>query len=305
MTASTVGLVLGVVVAVLVALAALALLRRRCNKQCGRLYQRGINLYLGLNLRSKLKQLVTLYQIITKLETVFQVPMPAAVQTLLNTLSFTSLDVASIGLPMGCLSLGTFQQELTLSIFAPIVLIGAIAAGCVLAAIRPTNRNGRATAVLAKQGLVQALPLCLLVSFLAFPMVASLAFEAFSCEEFDDGSSYLIADYSVDCLDATQYNPVRRLAVVAIGLYPVAVPLSYAMLLRAASGAILSGRPSPLSKALNFLHQGVEPRCYWWEIAEVRMTSASPRHASAPPLTPGAWCTTHRRSSRSSGWSDS
>ena len=74
-TAATIGLVLGVMAAVLVALATLVLIRRRFSKQCGRLYKWGINLYLGLNLRSKLKQLVTLYQIITKLETVFQVPM--------------------------------------------------------------------------------------------------------------------------------------------------------------------------------------------------------------------------------------
>ena len=104
------------------------------------MYQRGRNLYLGLNLRCKLKQLITLYQIITKLETVFQVPMPAAVQTLLNTLSFTSLDLGSVGLKMGCLNLGSFQEELLLYVFAPIVLIGAIAAGCVLAANRSANR---------------------------------------------------------------------------------------------------------------------------------------------------------------------
>ena len=99
--------------------------------------------------------------------------------------------------------------------------------------------------------------------------VASLAFEAFSCEQFDDGTSHLIADYSVDCRDDAQYAPVKRLAVAAIILYPVAVPLTYALLLRAARGAILSGRATTLSRALAFLHQDIEPRCFMWEVAEI------------------------------------
>ena len=143
------------------------------------------------------------------------------------------------------------------------MLIAAIFAGCVLAALRPAKRNGRATAARLKEGALTALPSCLLVSFLAFPMVASLAFQGFSCETFDDGSSYLYADYSIDCDDDAQYGPVKRLALAAILLYPVCMPLSYALLLRAARRAIVSGRPSALSKALNFLHRDVEPRCYW------------------------------------------
>ena len=268
-TASTAGLVLGMVAAVLVALAAPALLRRLCSKFSRRLYSWALSMYLGFNLRSKLKQLFSLYQIVTKLETVYRVPMPAAVQSLLDILSFTSIDLASLGLPMGCLQLGNFEQQLAFNIFAPIVLIGAIAAGCALAALRPARRNGRATVVVVKEGLMNALPSCVLVTFLAFPMVASLAFEAFSCEDFDDGTSYLIADYSIPCDDDAQYDPIRRLAVAAIILYPIIVPTSYALLLHAARGAILSGRPSPLSKALDFLHRDVEPRCYWWEIAEI------------------------------------
>ena len=188
---ATVGLLVGVVAAVLVALATIAVFRRRCSKQFERLYKRLENVYLGLNLRSKIKQLFTLYQIITRLEDVFLVPMPEAVQNLLDKLSVVTPDASALGLPMGCLNLGTFEQVLMFDVFAPIVLIGAIAAVCALAALRPTKRGGRAIAVAVKEGLVQALPACLIVSFLAFPMVASLAFEAFSCEDFDDGTSYL------------------------------------------------------------------------------------------------------------------
>ena len=67
-----------------------------------------------------------------------------------------------------------------------------------------------------KAGLVTALPASLLISFLAFPMVSSLAFQAFLCEDFDTGVRLLIADYTIDCDDATQYGPIYRLAWTAI-----------------------------------------------------------------------------------------
>ena len=37
----------------------------------------------------------------------------------------------------------------------------------------------------------QALPALCVISYLVFPAVSSLAFRAFSCDDFDDGSSYL------------------------------------------------------------------------------------------------------------------
>ena len=170
---------------------------------------------------------------------------------------------------MGCLDLGTFEQKLYLNIFAPLGLMLAIAVVWTVAVLRPSNRRDRSTRELLKAGLVRALPVNLLVSFLAFPMVSSRAFQAFSCEDFDNGSSYLRADYRIDCSDAATYNPVLRLAWAAIILYPIAVPLTYALLLYAARDAIVSRTPSSLSSALSFLHRDFEPRAFWWEIAEV------------------------------------
>ena len=104
-------------------------------------------------------------------------------------------------------------------------------------------------------------------------------FQAFHCEEFDNNyGSFLSADYSLDCNDEAEYKRVFRLAWAAIILYPIAVPLTYALLLRAASNAIISQRPTVLSKALNFLHRDVTPRCYWWEV-RCRLTAAVPSPA--------------------------
>lgn len=198
----------------------------------------------------------------------FQSTCPQPHQT--NAPQVLSLSIDFFGLPMECLSLGTFEQKLYLNIFAPLGLMLAIAVGCAAATLlRPSNRRDRSTRELLKAGLVRSLPVNLLVSFLAFPMVSSRAFQAFSCEDFDNGSSYLRVDYRINCSDAIVYGPVLRLAGAAILLYPIAVPLTYALLLYAARDAILSRNPSTLSRALSFLHRDFEPRTYWWEIAEV------------------------------------
>ena len=46
---------------------------------------------------------------------------------------------------------------------------------------------------------MMALPSVSIISYLAFPAVSSLAFRAFDCETFDDGSAFLRDDYAVVC----------------------------------------------------------------------------------------------------------
>ena len=121
-----------------------------------------------------------------------------------------------------------------------------------------------------------------LPAWLARPPPASLSTfhrQAFICDDFDDGSSYLRADYKISCDDDDEYSPVFRLAWAAITVYCIGVPLMYALLLASARNAILSGRPSTLSKALSFLHRDAKPRAYWWEIAE----TASKAERVVPP----------------------
>ena len=51
----------------------------------------------------------------------------------------------------------------------------------------------------------------------------------FMCEDFDDGTSYLKADYSVNC-ESPEYAFARLYAVVMIGIYPIGTPLLYGAL---------------------------------------------------------------------------
>ena len=99
------------------------------------------------------------------------------------------------------------------------------------------------------------------------PMVSSAAFRAFSCEDFDDGRSYLRADYAVEC-GSDVHSRAKSLAWLGIGLYPIGISLLYAALLLRARHAIRDNRPTALSKALDFLVRDYEPAYLWWELAE-------------------------------------
>ena len=90
---------------------------------------------------------------------------------------------------------------------------------------------------------------------------------AFDCEEFDNGSSFLRADYSVRC-EGDEYTRIKGLAALAIALFPVGIPLSQLLMLLSAREAIANGRHSRLERALAFLHSDFEPSIFWWEIAE-------------------------------------
>ena len=167
-----VGVATGIAIAfvVLVLLLMLAMARFK-PKSSFSVFQRAKVIYEAVNMRAKFKQLIALWQILTRLGETFVVPMPAAVASLYASLDFVSLDIASFGFPLGCLSLGTFANQLAFTIFAPIIVGGGITLCCIFAALpasklRSPHISGRIAA-----GLETALPADLFVSFMTFPMV--------------------------------------------------------------------------------------------------------------------------------------
>ena len=190
--------------------------------------------------------------------------MPASVTALLDTFDGVNLNIDALGLPLPCLQLGTFFDRLLFVMLSPCVIALLIVAWCTTAEALAANR----TSARLKGGLIRALPYLLGLSFLAFPMVSSLAFQAFSCESFDGNYSFLRADYSLNC-DADEYGAVINLAWAAIVLYPLAIPLVCLVLLLSTRKAILTEQPTPLSRSLAFLHHDYDPSMHWWEIVEI------------------------------------
>ena len=105
-------------------------------------------------------------------------------------------------------------------------------------------------------GMQRALPPTLGLTFLVLPSTSTRIFRAFDCEtfEYDATSSlrYLHADLSLSC-DSDEYVSTQATAMAVLALWPVGIPVLYAMLLWASRGAIRTGVPTSLSRATAFL----------------------------------------------------
>ena len=222
-------------------------------------------------LKNKLKIMYSFYQITTKVGETYVVVFPKAVERSLEALSFVNLELDGLGLPLACLGLGGFERKLLFMMLAPVaVLLCTKVIGICLRdrsqerALRATRTSRQKQLQAAwKHSIYKALPMALRVTYLAFPAVCSLAFTAFRCDDLDandelPGPAVMSADLSVVCWDAlgaetAEYRRIRYLAIMAILIYPVAVPLGYFVLFWKVRHAVWSDQPTPLSDAIRFL----------------------------------------------------
>ena len=129
------------------------------------------------------------------------------------------------------------------------------------------------------QSTYRVLPILLRVSFFAFPAVSSLAFKAFRCDDLDasdeaPGPAVMSADLSVTCWDengvnTAEYLRICAIAVVAIIVYSVLLPLGYAALLFRVRKDIWDETPTPVSRAAEFLTSEYDKAFFFWELIEV------------------------------------
>ena len=73
--------------------------------------------------KTKVKILWTFYQIATRVADTYVVTFPRSVERSINTFSFVSLELEGLGLPLACMSLGSFYNRLLFMMVAPIVLV--------------------------------------------------------------------------------------------------------------------------------------------------------------------------------------
>ena len=293
-----------VVCGAVIATIALAVLCRRLRSRCRtvpkqnktkgkhaasllRLARKLRKLLTHLSLKAKTKQLLGFFQVATRVADVYETPMPESVSQVLAFAEVLNINISGLGLPLQCLGFGTYQQQLAITMLAPLVIAGAIVLGCVLRSCCGRVPKDRFA------GLLAGLPWLLTLSFLVFPMVSpaysiplatsrysrvqtriprqvsSAAFRAFSCERFDTGREFLRADLSVECSTSAHVSEVheaaKKLALAAIMIYPVGISCLYIFAFVYARPAIRESRTTRLSQAIGFLSQDFEPAYLWWE----------------------------------------
>jgi len=214
-------------------------------------------------LPNKIKILVGFYMIATQLGRVYEVTLPTDVRAIYQSIEvLLTLGIDLEFTPLECLGLHGYMWQLVFWTLLPIALgVCAFVCAAVWLAVRPAD------SLTAARLLEVCAPLSLRLLFLVYPVVTRNAFQAFSWHEFNDGA-WLRADVSIR-RGSIQDDNARAVAIVAILLYPVGMWLFFGALLLKAGTAILRKQPTPLSKAIAFLHREYEESFYWWELVEM------------------------------------
>lgn len=98
---------------------------------------------------------------------------------------------------------------------------------------------------------------------------------------------YLHEDLSLSC-DSDEYRDTRGVAMIFVVVWPIGVPALYAVLLWASHDAVLSGIPTPLSRATAFLSEDYEQLALFWEARRRTPRASAAAADGASALAAGA-----------------
>ena len=191
------------------------------------------------------------------------------------------------GVHYSCYGLSALSDQIGFLMIWPVVAIACTPlVGLILALfMKQTDPRSLVKHALRRgeRGLVDAVllryavPLSLLVLFVAFPPVTALAFRAFeSCERFDGGfdddESYLVSyskHYAMLC-PSTELDDAQAVAWGAIFLYPIGtIVLSAFLLYKGRTALLFSETSTPYTRAISFLHSSFTPHYFYFDVLEM------------------------------------
>ena len=186
----------------------------------------------------KLKILIALYQMLQGIGIAFNIRWPEAYGDALRFLgSIVQIDLPQ-AMPLDCVANFGFIGALVIRTGLPLCLIMVLASLSNL--LNWCGKDGtkhEKMASMLSSGWFYVL-------FLVYPSCCTAVFQAFMCDELDDGSAYLRVDYSVQCWAENQgayseyYKGVMAYAVLMSFVYPLGTPVLYAAVLYANRAAI-------------------------------------------------------------------
>ena len=213
-------------------------------------------------LQAKFKCCLSFYQVWSVRQSVYGFELPGSLSGVMAFFDALSFDVGAFIFPSWT-CLGGLTARLVFAGLWPLVLMLAVALAL---AARNAVRKGSLKAVA-----LHSLEAAVFISFCVLPSVTRSLFLAFQCESFgfddltSETKSYLTASLDIEC-DGSAHQPVVALAASFIVLWPLAMPLLYAILLYRCRRSIQHHQPSPLSRAIRFLWSDYEDGYYWYEM---------------------------------------
>jgi len=246
-------------------------------------YRLSRKIWRKAGMRYKIKLGLGLWQCLAAVSAVFNVSIPNHLEHMarwMNVLEFPLKFGLEIVLPPSCI--GSYSRRLIIGSLWPIGVVFVIACACVGWEVALANRNQGKKGIRRRcrsngaihLGLQRALTLSLVITFVVLPSTTTRIFKTFLCTPFEynaaDGQfrRYLRDDLTMDC-DSDDYAKLRVLGFIMLAIWPVGVPLVYAVLLLKSGDAIRSGVSTPLSRSTEFLSGDYTKSAFWWEPIEM------------------------------------
>ncbi|CBN75178.1 polymorphic Outer membrane protein G/I family [Ectocarpus siliculosus] len=211
------------------------------------------------------KIVVVAWQIMTQFTNVANVTYPHVYQNFLNGLEVFNFDLSWI-LSAGCVVDVDFHDRLLMATVGPI--FAALLLACTYAAAVRIHRGATETLENVRHKHV----FMLLLTFFVYSSVSATLFRTFACETLEDGKTYLLADYRIEC-DSSKHKGFEVYAGFMVLLFTAGIPALYSFLLfrdrdvlkgREAAGQDLRSRATSTSD----LWKPYKPSVFYYEVVE-------------------------------------
>lgn len=188
---------------------------------------------------------------------------PELLEKFVSKLTPVNLDMDLI-LSYSCMVTNDFYDHLVFATVAPLGALVMLAGSYSVASMRNSTSESAMRSVLLKHKAV-----VIYVAFVVYSPVSYKIFQTFSCDELDDGNSYLRADYSLCCSDPL-HSWYEAYALVMVGVYPIGIPAVFAWLLGRHRGDLLKpGRDTLVHlRPLSGMWAAYRPSRYYFEVIE-------------------------------------
>jgi hypothetical protein len=246
-------------------------------------------------IQTKLKILVGFVQIVMQMSVVLDLFFPELYNDFLRLFTFLNvLNFSVFFFDLGCTYSINFYVKLLAQTIAPILVMACLCLWFYFRHIYSLKLNRKNPSFNRQQMIESMVYSILLVCFLVFSPVSTTIFQTFGCEDFEDGSLRLVADYTIEC----NFNESRTrkfyflYAIFMTLVYPAGIPLLYLSLLlyykdkvnplsttvvRVEEKDLLSKvvinreksktrKAFPEIKKISFLYENYKPSCWYFEV---------------------------------------
>ncbi|CAM9642939.1 unnamed protein product, partial [Laminaria digitata] len=189
---------------------------------------------------------------------------PEQYEAFLSKMTSINLDIGFI-LSNSCLVKTDFYDKLLLATIGPLVVLSVLF-GTLFVARRRRNTTDETAEPLLQSKRASA---GLFIVFFVYSSVSFTIFQTFVCDDLDDGTSYLRADYSLVC-SSDKHAAYLTYASIMVCVYPVGIPAFFAWWLGRNRRDLEKPAREDMVHLESFsgLWAAYRPSCYYYEVVE-------------------------------------